>query len=102
MADKRVLEVIQSEFIDDDTTKTFVLNGEDHTLGNSLRYMIMKNPEIKFCGYAVPHPSENKINLRIQTYGSSATDQFRKGLEDLNQLCEILLEKFQNITPEDV
>lgn len=101
MADRPILEVIQTEFGDNDSTKTFVLSGEDHTLGNSLRYMIMKNPEVKFCGYAMPHPSENKINLRIQTYGSSAIDQFRKGLEDLYQLCEVVLETFQNISPED-
>ena len=28
----------------------------------------MKNPKVEFAGYSVPHPSEHKINLRIQTY----------------------------------
>lgn len=94
---------------DDITCMTFVLKEEDHTLGNALRYMIMKkwgsytvlqlvqtwmcctwmchvfsycpsrimfsskrficSPEVTFCGYSVPHPSEHKINLRIQTNG---------------------------------
>lgn len=27
------------------------------------------SPEVEFCGYSVPHPSENKIHLRIQTRG---------------------------------
>ncbi|ETE66824.1 DNA-directed RNA polymerases I and III subunit RPAC2, partial [Ophiophagus hannah] len=53
----------------DKTCITFVLNNEDHTLGNSLRYMIMKNPEVEFCGYSITHPSESKINFRIQTRG---------------------------------
>lgn len=30
---------------------TFALAGEDHTLGNTLRYMLNKNPEVVFAGY---------------------------------------------------
>jgi hypothetical protein len=25
--------------------------------------------EVEFCGYSIPHPSEAKMNVRIQTYG---------------------------------
>lgn len=28
-----------------------------------------KSPSVEFCGYTIPHPSEAKMNLRIQTYG---------------------------------
>ncbi|KAJ3352100.1 DNA-directed RNA polymerases I and III subunit RPAC2, partial [Entophlyctis luteolus] len=52
---------------DDPSAVTFVLRDEDHTLGNSLRYLLMKNPRVSFCGYSLPHPSEYKVNLRIQT-----------------------------------
>ena len=31
--------------------------------------LICCSPNVVFCGYSVPHPSENKINLRIQTNG---------------------------------
>ena len=27
------------------------------------------SPRVEFCGYSNPHPSENKIHLRIQMYG---------------------------------
>jgi hypothetical protein len=27
------------------------------------------SPDVEFCGYSIPHPSEAKLNLRIQTYG---------------------------------
>ncbi|CAN0209296.1 unnamed protein product, partial [Hapterophycus canaliculatus] len=40
---------------------------EDHTLGNALRHVLMENKEVDFCGYSVPHPSEPKMNLRLQT-----------------------------------
>jgi len=49
---------------------SFQIENEDHTLGNALRYIIMRNPEVEFCGYSIPHPSEAKMNIRIQTYGA--------------------------------
>lgn len=52
-----------------ETAASFEFLKEGHTLGNALRYIIMKNPDVEFCAYAIPHPSEDKMNLRIQTYG---------------------------------
>jgi DNA-directed RNA polymerase subunit L len=26
---------------------------------------------VEFCGYSIPHPSEAKMNIRIQSYGMS-------------------------------
>ncbi|KAK3100107.1 hypothetical protein FSP39_014889 [Pinctada imbricata] len=92
---KPKLEVVETPGEDDETCKTFVFHNEDHTLGNSLRYIVMKNPEVQFCGYSIPHPSENKINFRIQTHGTSATDVLMKGLQDLNKASETVLQKFQ-------
>ena len=48
---------------------SFQIEQEDHTLGNSLRYFINKNPDVEFCGYTIPHPSETKMHIRIQTWG---------------------------------
>lgn len=72
---------------------TYELNDEDHTLGNALRHMILKNPEVKFCGYALPHPNERKINLQVQVYSGEAIDALRKGLKDLIELNNIVKEK---------
>jgi len=95
MAQTKQLEIVQPEGIqDDESCLTFVMNGEDHTLGNSLRYIIMKNPDTQFCGYNIPHPSENKINLRIQTHGQSAKDIYKIGLSDLSSVCEHIQNKF--------
>ncbi|XP_026530468.1 DNA-directed RNA polymerases I and III subunit RPAC2-like [Notechis scutatus] len=91
----RVLQMVRAEG-SDKTCITFVLNNEDHTLGNSLRYMIMKNPEVEFCGYSITHPSESKINFRIQTRGGlPAIDAFQKGLEDLMGVCQHILNTFE-------
>jgi DNA-directed RNA polymerase I and III subunit RPAC2 len=97
--------------VDDDTNLkstvgapnlSFIIRDEDHTLGNSLRYVIMKNPAVDFCGYTIPHPSESKINFRIQSKINEedskilpAIDIFRQGLVDLKRMCSIVLEKYQ-------
>ncbi|XP_020604121.1 DNA-directed RNA polymerases I and III subunit RPAC2-like isoform X2 [Orbicella faveolata] len=91
----RRLEVMPTGSEDDETCATFVLHEEDHTLGNSLRYIIMKNPDVVFCGYSIPHPSENKINLRIQTNGTPAIDVLRRGLSELTAMCEHMLATFE-------
>jgi len=78
-----------------DTAASFAFEREDHTLGNALRYMIMKNPDVEFCGYSIPHPSEAVLHLRIQTWdGVSASEVLRKGLEDLTDLCDVVMDKF--------
>ncbi|KZZ88230.1 DNA-directed RNA polymerase I and III 14 KDA polypeptide [Ascosphaera apis ARSEF 7405] len=78
-----------------ETAASFQFEGEDHTLGNSLRYVIMKNPDVEFCGYTIPHPSETKMNLRIQTYDSTNVfEALQKGLDDLMDLCDAVTEKF--------
>jgi DNA-directed RNA polymerase I and III subunit RPAC2 len=80
---------------------SFIIRDEDHTLGNSLRYVIMKNPAVDFCGYTIPHPSESKINFRIQSKINEdstavpAIDIFRQGLVDLKRMCSIVLEKYE-------
>ncbi|CAM9654106.1 unnamed protein product, partial [Phaeothamnion confervicola] len=50
-----------------DRSATFIFGDEDHTLGNALRHVLMQRKETEFCGYSVPHPSEPKMNLRLQT-----------------------------------
>ncbi|XP_021042422.1 DNA-directed RNA polymerases I and III subunit RPAC2 [Mus pahari] len=92
---KTALEMVQAAGTDRQCV-TFVLHEEDHTLGNCLRYIIMKNPEVEFCGYTTTHPSESKINLRIQTRGAlPAVEPFQKGLNELLNVCQHVLVKFE-------
>ncbi|KAM9316626.1 DNA-directed RNA polymerases I and III subunit RPAC2-like [Gastrophryne carolinensis] len=92
---KPVLEMVQANG-NDESCVTFVLHEEDHTLGNALRYMVMKNPEVEFCGYSITHPSETKINFRIQTRnGLPAVEPFRKGLIEVTDVCQHVLDTFE-------
>ena len=83
---------------DTNTAATYQFHEEDHTLGNALRYIIMKNPSVEFCGYSIPHPSEPKMNIRIQTWEDSnatAADALEAGLDGLIDLCNVVEGKFE-------
>ncbi|KAG1818131.1 DNA-directed RNA polymerase [Suillus subaureus] len=74
---------------------TFQIFDESHTIGNALRWMIMKNPKVEFCGYSVPHPSENLIQLRIQMYdGLSSLNALLEALTNLDAVCEAVENKY--------
>ncbi|CAG8462249.1 12560_t:CDS:2 [Ambispora leptoticha] len=53
-------------------------------------------PHVDYCGYSIPHPSEAKLNLRIQTSEKTdAVEALKKGLEDLAGLCLYVESEFQ-------
>ncbi|KIK68455.1 hypothetical protein GYMLUDRAFT_35878 [Collybiopsis luxurians FD-317 M1] len=75
---------------------TYQVLDESHTMGNALRWMLMKNPKVEFCGYSVPHPSEPNIQIRIQMYDNlSSLQALIKALEDLDNLCDTIKETYQ-------
>jgi DNA-directed RNA polymerase I and III subunit RPAC2 len=77
-----------------ENSATFVIANEDHTLGNAVRYVLMRDEETKFCGYSMPHPSEPLVNLRLQTIeGTSAVDVFRASLNTLIDICDTMRER---------
>ncbi|CAG8768853.1 26032_t:CDS:2 [Gigaspora margarita] len=88
-------DLLEFATVKDPTSLTFSISGEDHTLGNALRYVITLNPEVEYCGYSIPHPSEDKLNIRIQTTeNTTAIEAMRKGLEDLKTICDHIKETF--------
>ena len=80
----------------DETCLTVVFINEDHTLGNMLRYILSKQPQVEFVGYAVPHPSENTMNLRLQTNGPPAATVLQQAFADMEAMANILEAKFED------
>ncbi|KAK1232933.1 RNA polymerase subunit AC19 [Marasmius sp. AFHP31] len=81
---------------------TYQIHDESHTIGNALRWMIMKNPKVEFCGYSVPHPSENHIQIRIQMYDNlSSLEALVKALSDLDDLCDSIESKYATSLQND-
>lgn len=91
------LEVQRQE--GDNTSATYSFLNEDHTLGNLLRNVIIKNHQVEFCAYSVPHPSEPVMNLRLQVHESAGDTKkvLRHGLKRISKMSDVLLEKFNNI-----
>jgi DNA-directed RNA polymerases I and III subunit RPAC2 len=86
-------------------SRTFAIGDEDHTLGNTLRHVLMQNAKVDFAGYAVPHPSEPVVNIRVQTAkgGSnsiSAIEALKEGCATLHQQCAFVLEQLEEVMPE--
>lgn len=75
---------------------TFAIDNEDHTLANSLRFFLNKNPQVSFCGYSIPHPTEDLVNIRVQTTGEiTAADALKTACEDCVQVCDHISTVFQ-------
>ncbi|PWZ27071.1 DNA-directed RNA polymerases I and III subunit RPAC2 [Zea mays] len=72
----------------DSTSSTFSIMDEDHTLANSARFVLNQDPRVAFCGYTIPHPSEKKVNIRLQTTGDAAKDVLKDALQNLMIMCQ--------------
>ena len=89
------------------TARTFCIGNEDHTLGNALRHVLIRNHAVQFAGYSVPHPSEPIVQIRIQTMNPNksteaptATQALQTACQTLHAQCDIVLEKLEEILPE--
>ncbi|KAG8051254.1 hypothetical protein GUJ93_ZPchr0009g2101 [Zizania palustris] len=74
--------------VTDSTASSFSIMEEDHTLANSVRFVLNQDPRVAFCGYSIPHPADKKVNIRVQTTGDSAKDVLKDSLQDLMVMCQ--------------
>ncbi|KAF1743764.1 hypothetical protein MXB_5103 [Myxobolus squamalis] len=77
---------------------TCVFYNEDHTLGNILLLDVSAN--VNFTGYSIPHPSDVKMNLRIQTIDIYPEPALKTALEQIKKTSESLLDIFNNAVTE--
>jgi DNA-directed RNA polymerase I and III subunit RPAC2 len=89
------------------SSRTFCIGDEDHTLGNSLRHVLIRNKAVGFSGYSVPHPSEPVVQLRVQTVpprsneeAPSAAETLKGACKTLSDQCDIVLERLEDLFPE--
>ncbi|XP_037952609.1 DNA-directed RNA polymerase II subunit RPB11 isoform X2 [Teleopsis dalmanni] len=79
----------------------FTINKEDHTLGNMIRNQLLKDPNVLFAGYKVPHPLEHKFVLRIQTTSeSSPQEALTNAITDLLSELSLFEERFREALKE--
>ncbi len=62
----------------------FIVEKEDHTIGNLLRMKLLEDPTVRFAGYRHPHPLDTFIELKIRTDGSKdSVDALKNSVEEL-------------------
>jgi len=98
---------------DADTPKVRILDdfsveirGEDHTLINPLRMAIASNwrgERVEFCGYNVPHPSDDLVHLSVQFEDESVQStaallrKISEGLDCIEACCSALLGQLESL-----
>ncbi|KAL1073739.1 hypothetical protein V6Z11_D11G244200 [Gossypium hirsutum] len=68
----------------DNSAATFSLTDEDHTIANAVRFTLNQDPRVTFCGYSIPHPSEARVNIRVQT---TAREVLKDACQNLMLMC---------------
>lgn len=81
------------------TSRTFCIGDEDHTLGNALRHILIRQKQVGFAGYSVPHPSEPFVHIRVQTTDETAAAALTQSCATLSQQCQFVLDKFETLVP---
>eukprot|EP01004_Peranema_trichophorum_P000623 NODE_10691_length_498_cov_11.328000_g10040_i0.p1 GENE.NODE_10691_length_498_cov_11.328000_g10040_i0~~NODE_10691_length_498_cov_11.328000_g10040_i0.p1 ORF type:complete len:149 (+),score=26.65 NODE_10691_length_498_cov_11.328000_g10040_i0:56-448(+) len=75
---------------------TFIFTDESHTLGNSLRHVLMSNPKVLFCGYTVPHPLEDKMKMHLRVEEEfNAHEVIKDGLTEMSEIMQHTLTMFE-------
>ena len=64
---KQDVKITEYESQKNTNTSLFVLEKEDHTLANLLRMKLHENSQVKQAGYRVPHPTQHRCEIRVQT-----------------------------------
>lgn len=81
------------------SSRTICIGNEDHTLGNALRHVLVRNQDVNFCGYSVPHPAEPVVQIRIQTNGPTALETLHTACSTLSDQCDVILERLEDLLP---
>lgn len=65
-----------------------------------LNFLFFTSEDVDFCGYTVPHPAEAKMLFRIQTKETPALDVLKRGLKDLEKVCDHTIDLFEKEVKE--
>lgn len=76
---------------------TFVVEKEDHTLGNLLRMQLLRDKRVLFGGYRTPHPLQSCFELKVRTTeDTNPTAVVRAAIRDLSYQFRTLEESLQS------
>ena len=96
---------MENEKLDVINDLTIRIANEDHTLINLLKWTILNgwsNNPVEFCGYNIPHPSDELVLFTIQFTDNSRQDSktvlntMNEGLSNISIICEELENQLLN------
>ena len=73
---------------DDEAARTYIFWRRGPHLGNALRHVLMRQKDVEFCGYSVPHPPEPFVHVRLQTTARRRATCSTTGLKQLGGICD--------------
>ncbi len=74
----------------------FEIEGEDHTLCNALRNILLEDDNVEFVSYKIDHPTHANPIFYIKTNGQKTpTEALIEASDKLSGLCNEVLTKFQ-------
>ena len=59
-----------------------------------MRVLLSADEDVEFVGYSIPHPSETKMNLRVQTTGDDTNKVLNLGLRNIQSICKMIKQEF--------
>ena len=72
------------------------IEGEDHTLCNALRNILLEDDSVEFVSYKIDHPTHANPTFFVRTNGQKTpTEALIEASEKLSALCNEVLLKFQ-------
>jgi DNA-directed RNA polymerase II subunit RPB11 len=76
----------------------FFFAKEDHTLGNIVRMSLLRDKDVRFAGYRMPHPLQFVCEVKVQTTSSEVrpVDVMITTLEALETEFSTLENRFRN------
>ena len=91
-------------FLNIDNAGTYIIRLHDHTLGNALRMQLLRDKDVLFSGYRIPHPLEPEMHLRIQTVMTSKRPSgevcFPKPQAALHKANKLIMQGAENLVIE--
>ena len=79
---------------------TLTFSDHDHTLGNLLRSELLRDPDVIFAAYKVPHPLTRSVEVRVQTFDNSVEDDVNSAIKNIISSLEDFEEAFEKALSE--
>merc|ERR1712137_1541055 len=75
----------------------YTIEKEGHTVGNLLRMQLLRDPDVIFGGYKVPHPLEYHSVVKVQTSeNSTPLDAMTTSIQALRQELKGISDTFES------